>query len=149
MKKRIYITLLLFIWLFGLFAQSQSFASGIEEKKLQVLQIWGWEKLVQKIDTISKKIAEKSQESTDFYKKIIVKIGVLKKKYSQKTDTKSKKIVIILSYLHAKIFKESEGGYVRILERFQKVESNKYQKKASSRVNKIKKQKYQRIYIKK
>ncbi len=150
MKKNIYIIALLLLWSIWLVSGvNQTSAASLSDTRAQVIELPSGDKFVQKIDKIAEKIAKKAKNDDNFRRKITEKISAIQSKYQNKTDSKSKKIAIIFSYLELKVSSQLGIADSRILERLQKVESDKVQNRATSRINKIKQKKYQRIHIKK
>ena len=143
------LTISLLILSISILSFTQTSATNLEEQKTQILQMSSGNKLLIKLDTAAQKIVEKSQQSDTFRRAFNTKLIQIQSRYIKKTDTKSQKIVIILSYLEAKIDSGLAITSSRILTRLQKIEANKYKNKASSRTNKLKAKKYTRIQIKK
>ena len=145
--KRNILFLVLLLSLFG-FSFSQSLAMNISETRTELLEMKQGKKLVEKIDKITMKIIKKSEKNKKFGTKILKKIQTIKNTYSSKKDTKSTKITLILSYLEERVSLGFPKRDTHILERFQRIESQKYSAKSKTRVNTIKKKKYERIHIK-
>lgn len=145
--KTIYISLLLLVSVF-LIVPTHVSAAEISLKD-QVLSIPNWSQLLEKINLIADKIVEKTKGNEELQTKIRTKITKVLSLYWEKTDTKSQKIVIIFSYLQSQIDGQIKVASSRVLQRLERIEVEKYKKLSSSRVNKLKKKRYERIPIKK
>ncbi|QFR38926.1 hypothetical protein A9Q91_01690 [Candidatus Gracilibacteria bacterium 28_42_T64] len=112
--------------------------NNIGEFKQELQAIKNGELLVNKIDKIVTKVVKKSKMNKAFGLKLKDKIITIKNKLSKKSDSKSKKYVVILNYLHAKLEGELEGKSPRVMKRIISHNNKSKAKVAKDRVKKIK-----------
>ncbi len=140
------ILLLVFIWGFSF---SQGTYASLQTTQAQILEMKSWERFIKKLDAIALKVSNKAKKEAHILENISKKIETFKMRYQNNSDTKSKNILAILDYLELKIQDEMGKRSSRLLERLQKVETDAYKSKATSRTNTLKQKKYTRIQIKK
>lgn len=115
----------------------------------QVRAMPSGEVLLEKISIGVEKIVSKIEQDVAFGDAIQTRIDEIVQQYSTKTDQKSKNIVIIMQYLESQIDGKIKVASTRVLQRLEKIKTEKYKKISSNRVNQLKKKRYDRISIKK
>lgn len=105
--------------------------------------------LLEKIHVGTEKIVAKIEKDPVFANTIGTRIDEIVQLYSQKTDQKSKNIVIIFQYLDSQIEGKIKVASSRVLQRLEKIKTEKYKNTSQSRVNTVKKKRYERISLKK
>lgn len=149
MKKNIYIIIISIFIVLSFWVIHTASAGNLEESRQELLDLNGGQRFVNAVDTVSAKIIEKSKQDDTFRRKVDEKISEILILYKNKRDNKSQTIYRVFVYLDSKVTFGMGISESRILTRFQKVESDKNQNRATGRKNKIKEKKYQRIHIKK
>jgi len=144
MKTYIHVAIFLII---SMFFFSSTYANS--DAKTQILALNSGQKLIERIDSISKKIVQKTKTNSKLHEQVLARVEKIQNTYKNKTSTKSKQIVLVFEYLESQIRREFAFETSPILQRIQKIEIEKYKKKSVSRVNKVKKKRYERVHIKK
>ena len=109
---------------------------------------WG-EKLLEKIHVGTEKLIVKMWDDSVFEEKVRTALTDAITRYNKKNDKQSQDIVIILQYVESQIDGKMKVASSRVLQRLEKVKADKYKNVSTTRVNKLKKQRYERIPIKK
>ena len=147
--KKLYVIIPL-LYIFFLSFPSISAASLNEAKDTLIQNIYWGNKIVQKIDSLAKKISDTSKTNEKFKKSITEKIKILKSKYANNSSKKANKIYLILNYLDIKVqWNLSWVSTTKFSKRMDRILWKKLKTRTSSRVNKLKTLKYKRYKIRK
>ena len=148
MKKNIFIISAILVLSFTISGSVSASNQELASAKQEILKTSSGHQVVTRVDTVVSKIVQKVQSDSAYGQKVQVKVEEILKKYWQKSDKKSRNITIIFTYLDLKLQWELNVDS-RIVERLKKVSSKKSKNRATSRLNKLKQKKYQRIHVKK